>query len=258
MADVCSSILHGPNSNSSVLHHEQGLLDLLRHGRRSEALDRIQTNKDEINQVDDGSTPLLVATTRGWNDVVETLVRNGANVNAASELGETPLMRAIKSGKIAPGVIKLILDTGGAETLNHAAKEDAFFSKWTALHFACDVSINQNPAVIALLVAYGANTTATAANGKTPLDMLEQTPDNQKAVRKPRDFLKSHPLPMHLHDEHEDSGSHAGESMPIGSENDPEHGERQRASSLLKYGLQLLKPKKSSLSQQSGNPTPIS
>jgi hypothetical protein len=245
MADVYTILSNASPTNE---HSTQGtLLDLLRHGHREEALGRAHM-KDEINQIDDGSTPLLVATTRGWEDVVEVLVRNGANVNVISDLGETPLMRAIKCGKISPHVIKLILDHGGNETLNVSAKDNAFFSKWTALHFACDTEMNHSPVVIALLVSYGANAKAVAGNGRTPHDMCAQNPEYQKALSKPRDYLKTHTLDTKPYHDENDEGRHSGgEPMQLGS--DRVSDDSQPRSSMLQNAFGFFKPKKSSLIQ---------
>jgi len=228
-------------ASSTRRSSQQTLLELLRHGRHEEALART-SNPDEVNQVDDGSTPLLVATTRGWEDVVVALVKNGANVNVMSELGETPLMRAIKCGKISVDTVRLMLEHGARETINTAAKENAFFAKWTALHFACDRDMNQNPVVVALLVACGASIDAVAANNKTPLDMCTGRTEFLKALNKPLDVLKDH---------HYSTGD--TESMQIGSENLP--SDEPRRSSLLQFAQNLFKKpsdKKSSFISQSG------
>jgi hypothetical protein len=217
------------NRGSPSEHH---LLELLRHGHRIEALDRIKSHKDEVNMVDDGSTPLLVATTRGWGDVVEVLIENGANVNAISDLGETPLMRALKSGKINPHVIKLLLDHGAVETLNVAAKENAFFSKWTALHFACDADMNHTPSVVALLVSYGASTKAAAGNGKTPADMCSRNAEFTKALLRGKEYLKSHPLPPKASGSSDHDAHHEHEPMQLGSEQAMSADDPQRHSRL--------------------------
>lgn len=251
MTDVVSVALGGglptPEQRQSPLN-DQSVLELLRHGRHQEALARIASNKEEVNAVDDGSTPLLVATTRGWGDVVEALIKNGANVNVVSELGETPLMRAIKAGKIAPGIIKLMLDNGASETLNHAAKDNAFFAGWTALHFACDTEMNHSPVVIALLVAYGADTKAVCTNGKTPGEICAHESECVKALSKPREYLKNHVVSMKMPSEDADGRGSLGESMDLGSETSG-HDESKRTS-LLHSALHMFKPKKSSLIQQ--------
>lgn len=216
---------------------EPMLLDLLRHGRRDEALLRIASHTDEINLSDDGSTPLLVACTRGWGDVVEELVRCGVNVNVMSELGETPLMRAIKSGKIAPATIQTLLDAGAKDTLNSAAKENAFFAKWTALHFACNDEMNRFPVLVALLISYGADPKAVTVDGLSAADMCSNNAEFQKALQKSKDYLRTHTLAKNLDDTEEERGK-SQDSLQVGSETVT--SERPQRSSLLQYGRQLL------------------
>ena len=46
----------------------------------------------DVNEWDDiGSTPLLVAARKGHKEIAELLIDNGADVNAKDEIGETPL-----------------------------------------------------------------------------------------------------------------------------------------------------------------------
>jgi len=228
MAEVIAVEL-GVHDESKGNH---SLLDLLRQGRREEALEKARQAED-VNQYDDGSTPLLIATTRGWGDVVEALVRNGANVNSISDLGETPLMRAIKSGKIDPYVIKLILEHGGKETLNHAAKEEAFFSKWTALHFACDSSMNTHAVIIAILISYGASVKLVASNGKTPEDMCGNNPEFLKAIHKPYDVVKHYDFGVHI--------SENNDTQESIEEHERSEGSDASRGSLLRVGLNMFR-----------------
>jgi ankyrin repeat protein len=45
----------------------------------------------------DGNTPLIIAVGKGYKDVAEVLLANGADVNAADKMG-TPLAWAIHTG----------------------------------------------------------------------------------------------------------------------------------------------------------------
>lgn len=149
------------------------LLDMLRQGKRNQALELANTCcEQEINAVRDGSTPLLVATTRGWGDVCLALLRNGASPNVCSDLGETPLMRAIKSGKFDPMLIHLLLERYTMD-INLQCKPEAFFSEWTALHFACESGMNPYPEIVALLVLRGADLQMKTLQGQTPWDVLQ-------------------------------------------------------------------------------------
>ncbi|KAH9259788.1 hypothetical protein BASA81_002210 [Batrachochytrium salamandrivorans] len=148
------------------------LLNLLRKGKRNEALLlAAHTSLDEINANWDGSTPLLVATTRGWGDVCLALLTAGASPNHTSNMGETPLMRAIKSGKIDPLLIHLLLEHYTLD-INLQCTEEAFFAKWSALHFACECEMNPHAEIVALLVLRGADLELKNAQGQTALEVL--------------------------------------------------------------------------------------
>jgi ankyrin repeat protein len=60
----------------------------------------------------DGNTPLIIATGKGYKDVAEVLLANGADVNAADKKG-TPLAWAIHTGH--PDIAKLLRQHGGHE-----------------------------------------------------------------------------------------------------------------------------------------------
>lgn len=148
------------------------LLNLLRKGKRNEALAlAAHASLEEINENRDGSTPLLVAATRGWGDVCLALLTAGASPNHTSNMGETPLMRAIKSGKIDPLLIHLLLEHYTLD-INLQCTDEAFFAKWSALHFACECEMNPHAEIVALLVLRGADVELKNAQGQTALEVL--------------------------------------------------------------------------------------
>jgi len=55
-------------------------------------------------------TPLHVAAYTGCNEIIELLLKNGADINARNILGETPLMYAIENGNVQTA--KLLIDKG--------------------------------------------------------------------------------------------------------------------------------------------------
>lgn len=66
----------------------------------------------DVRERVDGNTPLIIATGKGYKDVAEVLLANGADVNAADKKG-TPLAWAIHTGH--PDIASLLRQHGGHE-----------------------------------------------------------------------------------------------------------------------------------------------
>ena len=65
---------------------------------------------DEINKLPDGDawwSPLMVASSRGHDDIVELLLRHGADIDAESSDHKYALLLAIKKGHVS--TVKLLL-----------------------------------------------------------------------------------------------------------------------------------------------------
>ena len=112
--------------------------------------------------VNSGTTPLHYAARNGHLDVVQTLAKGGADVNARDCKGWTPLHYACFRG--FADVAELLI-TSGADVSAHTEDE----SRYTPLHFACYSGYSQ---VIFLLVKSGADLTEADSKGEFPLDML--------------------------------------------------------------------------------------
>jgi ankyrin repeat protein len=161
-----------PLSSDADNKHITSVLTASRLGDKKRVLELLQESQCDVNESHEGSTPALIATYRGWEEVVRGLIRHGANFDVRTEMGETPLMRAIRSGKFSPEVIELMLDQGKAQhVINEQTSDKAFFSGWTALHFASDSTLNPHPEIITILLKHGADTSIKAKNGKTPLEV---------------------------------------------------------------------------------------
>jgi hypothetical protein len=159
------------------MNHHQECLDLLRSGA--------------VHDVDEDN-PILLACQRGWSDVVLELVNRGADLNVASEMGETPLMRAIKAGdKIEAAVVSKMLAHGATQTINSRTTTKHFFPEWSALHFACDSSLNRDSHIIALLIRGGADPKVKNSDGLTPMDLAKSFPRHAEAIKNPAEHLKS-------------------------------------------------------------------
>ncbi|KAL8646016.1 MAG: hypothetical protein Q9226_007044 [Calogaya cf. arnoldii] len=118
--------------------------------------------------------PLHYACTRGYYEMTELLIENGAWVNAAPDddsHGLSPLMMAVECG--STNLVCLLLARGAKVTATVPA------TLFTALHFACrrgDVETSQE------LIRYGAKTTAQTKDVRTPEEMISKVKDSKKKV----------------------------------------------------------------------------
>jgi uncharacterized protein len=95
-----------------------------------------------------GYTPLILASQYGNAEVIDLLLKAGADAKAASTTGSTPLMLAAASGNVA--AVKLLLDAGADVNARDTARQQ------TAVMFAA--AYDRAP-VIKLLVERGADLT---------------------------------------------------------------------------------------------------
>ncbi len=107
-------------------------------------------------QMNDGTTPLVLAAQLGWADGITTLLARGANVNLGNNQGETPLMFAVRERNIP--VIRLLLARGA-----DPAKTDNV-SGYSALDYARQDS---RSASIVRLLEEGARNRARTMVGPT-------------------------------------------------------------------------------------------
>ncbi|KAL8695616.1 MAG: hypothetical protein Q9224_003294, partial [Gallowayella concinna] len=118
--------------------------------------------------------PLHYACTRGYFEMTELLLENGAWVNAApddDDHGMSPLMMAVESG--STNLVCLLLARGAK--VNAAVPATLM----TALHIACkqgDLETTQE------LIRYGAKTTSRTKDLRTPEEMLQKLKDSKKKL----------------------------------------------------------------------------
>jgi len=118
-------------------------------------------NKEHRNVSD--YTPLSLAASGGYVNIIKLLLQNGAEINSrtGSKLGISPLMLAAMNGNTA--AVKLLLDMGS--DINAQIETN----KNTALTLAC---FQGRQEVVSLLLERKANLEHRAKTGLTPLSKL--------------------------------------------------------------------------------------
>ena len=122
---------------------------------------------------DEDTTALMHAAIFNQNpEVIETLIDKGANVNAKNKDGSTALTKAAFNPNSE--VIKTLIDEGA--DINAKNKDG-----YTALMFAA--SFNQNPEVIKILINAGTDVNAKSKSGSTALMFAASSQKNPDAVK---------------------------------------------------------------------------
>ena len=143
-----------PADDATPLHRAAHVGDAATVGRLLEAGGEVDAATRH------GVTPLALASARGHAPVVESLLGGGADPNRASPQGETPLMVAARTG-VVDSVTALLRHGAGAGV---DAREG--WRGQTALMWA---AAEGHAAVVAPLVAAGADVDARSDGGFTPL-----------------------------------------------------------------------------------------
>lgn len=103
-------------------------------------------------------TPLMLASTKGYLDIVKILLENRADVSLMNSHGETALVQAVSNGHIE--IVKILLDKGSDPNTSSEMRR-------------CSVLITAvktgNKQIVELLVNKGANINTQDINGTSPL-----------------------------------------------------------------------------------------
>ena len=114
-------------------------------------------SKDEINKLPDGNnwhSLLMVASSRGDDDIVELLLRHGVDIDAESPDGEYALLLAIERGHVS--TVELLLKKG-AKVKNSIIKAVQLFST-TPRYIKCGVLPESKAfSIVKLLIDHGAD-----------------------------------------------------------------------------------------------------
>lgn len=133
----------------------------------------------DINLKDnEGKTALLWAASNSLPNA-KILVENGAKANIAANDGMTPFLQAtlgVSSGKVPIGLCEL-LRKNGANVNAALTRKNA--SGWTALHYAV---VNNDANLVKYLIKHGAKVNKFTAEGSSPL-FLAKLSDNQEIIK---------------------------------------------------------------------------
>ncbi|XP_074640428.1 fibronectin type 3 and ankyrin repeat domains protein 1-like [Tubulanus polymorphus] len=128
--------------------------------RDIDGIEKVLNTSDVNIDVNDksGNSPLMVASQKGYLDVVNALIKRGADVNLQDETGKTSLMLACYAGRL--NIVEILRENQASYTIKD--KNGAI-----AIHSACD---GQNLEVIKYLIDDGADVNARdTTSGWTPL-----------------------------------------------------------------------------------------
>ncbi|KAI9897952.1 hypothetical protein N3K66_006312 [Trichothecium roseum] len=118
----------------------------------------------DIEAALDSWTPLNLASNAGHADIVDILLKRGANAETASKNGWTPIIRASRRGHIE--VVRLLLTKVSKAHVNSGSRYD-----WTALEAAC---IGGHMAVVECLLQSGAQPNTRSGDGRTAFHAAAQ------------------------------------------------------------------------------------
>jgi len=130
------------------------IIDLL---IKNNELSRNMNKKDK-----DGNTPLMLACHNGYLEIVQFLIKNGANVNEKNHIGENALMFASMFGNLK--LIMLLFK-------NNASVEGKGYNGKNVLMFA---SMCGHLDLMMLLIKYGADINWKDVDGKTALHYAKE------------------------------------------------------------------------------------
>ncbi|WP_265024828.1 MULTISPECIES: ankyrin repeat domain-containing protein [unclassified Wolbachia] len=111
-----------------------------------------------------GETPLHIANAYGQLKIIELLIDKRANIEAKTNDGLTPLHVAIQHNNTTPKIIEFLIDKG--VNIEAKIKDDQ-----TPLHHAV---FKDRLDIVRVLSSRGANIEAKTSDGKTPLDLAIQ------------------------------------------------------------------------------------
>lgn len=172
----------GTRAATAPLSFPRELRDAIRDSKAVLVSDLLEKDMRLLNSRDEhGLTPLHWSILQGQNAIAIRLIDLGADVNARSDNGETPLFQASARDvyfQPHPVTLAAVLIEKGADV---RVRENSFGA--TPLHPAATLDI------VRLLVEHGADVNARMNDGSTPVKvhLVLPSPENDRIVA----FLKS-------------------------------------------------------------------
>lgn len=141
------------------------LIDAIESDNITKIGDLIKKGADVNAYTEDGSTPLIIAIIKNRTDIVELLLKHSADPNKASSdrTKTTPLIIAIIENRT--DIVKLLLDNGADP---NKASRDGTTPLFAAVSFG---QIDKNIEILKLLILSNPNILAET-EGTTPLELL--------------------------------------------------------------------------------------
>src|SRR5690242_2089320 len=152
----------------------ESVADLIQHGNRKAALDRIHTAGADVNEAQpDGTRPIHWAVYKVDYELIDALIAKKAKVDVTNEFGSTPLVEAVKLADVR--MVKMLLAAGaGVERANEDGQ--------TALMLA--IKTGELP-IVEMLVKAGANVNVVEKfQNQTPLMWAAVAPKNASEMTK--------------------------------------------------------------------------
>jgi ankyrin repeat protein len=184
------------SKNSSQARKNNALLDAAGGKASCEYIEHLIANVGaDINAQDNNGQTVLMKAIKSnrYIAVIKTLLKHGANANAASrnvtplmysvlknkqQLAETLISNKVEVNTICKGISPLIYslmkkeDSIATMLIRNGADVNAKYRDKTALMIAAKYT--DNPEIIKLLIANGADTKARDRSGKTALDFAKR------------------------------------------------------------------------------------
>ena len=158
---------------ASTYAQTKDFFELVKSGTPQQVQDAISKGADVNAQTKEGWTPLISAVMYNQNvDVVTTLLKAGADPNASGNNGTTALLEAAMWNQNSE-VIAALLEAGA--DIKARDKDSK-----TALMLAA--MNNQSPKVVTILLEAGADTEARDSNGSTPLMWAVRYNNNPEVI----------------------------------------------------------------------------
>ena len=123
---------------------------------------RFQKQLNTMTWPREGTYPIHIATKRGNIEILELLIKKGANVNQVDKNGNAPIHMAVKQKN--PKILELLLDNGA--NINHLNRRGN-----APIHLVFE-RYSAKEQTLALLVKREADVNLCDREGKTPLDYL--------------------------------------------------------------------------------------